>query len=88
MPADRRASRAVTTELVPYAQAPWAPRLAGAKWAYRITTVTGNTLIATSAYPRTRVEADIRRLTRQLEGGIPGSLRRQMRRECAKAASG
>ncbi len=81
----RSRRRVVTAELVPYAQAPWAPVVVGAKWAYRITTVTGNTLVAASVRSRTDVEAEIRRLTQQLEGGIPHtSFRHVAEVECAR----
>lgn len=60
----------------------------GARWAYRIMTVTGNTLIATSTRSRADVEAQVRRLVQQLEGGIPHtSFRRVAEAECAKTAA-
>lgn len=56
----------VSTELVPYARAPWAPRVDGARWAYRITTPSGNTAVAASARPRVQVEAEMRQAAERL----------------------
>lgn len=51
----RRRAR-IAIEICAYDQAPWAPWLVGARWAYRVTTPAGN--VITGATKRNRADAE------------------------------
>lgn len=58
----------VNVETARYEDAPWAPRLPGAKWAYRVTNSNGNSVACSTKKPRDAIGSDIQKLAKALGG--------------------